>query len=114
MKEFFVLVYISIKEYLSRLKKLVDKEKKKKKKLLMQNTDEYRKEIIDQLIDGGWKKIRKYSLSTWKYYGVDHIRLTFMAEKSGQKYIIKVTKGFEDKINNSIKFQNMFNNFLRH
>ena len=100
-----------LKERLYKIKLLFNYKVQKKRKAVKKNADKYRKEIVEQLKESGYFNIKNYSLSTWKYYGIDSVRLTFIAKKAGsdKRYIIKVTKGFEDKVNNSIKFQKRFN-----
>ncbi|MDO4957590.1 MAG: hypothetical protein Q4E60_11315 [Bacteroidales bacterium] len=66
--------------------------------------------IKRQLRTEGWNGIRSYSIGSWKYYNDDCLRVTFSACKDRRKYIIKIAKGFENKIRNSIKFQELFQN----
>lgn len=103
------ILYISVKSKLSDVKKKFSKQFEEKRRLLIEKTEPYKNEVIAQLRMLGYKRIRVYSLSTWKYYGKNQIRLTFLATLYGKKYVIKTTRGFENKILNSIRFQNMFN-----
>ena len=105
----FGIAFIKVKTFLSNVKKALKPNIRKKRKDLKSNTEKYRKEIVFQLFETGYRDIKDYSLSTWKFYGIDHVRLTFKAKKDNFTYIIKVTKGFEEKVNNSIKLQNKFN-----
>ena len=83
----------------------------KKRIRLFKKTFKYHKNAIHQLKKKGFKKIKKYSLNTWKYYGINHVRMTYIANYiGGERYIIKVTRGFDVKSSNSIKFQELFNN----
>lgn len=103
------IAYIATKSTLSEIKHFLNKERRAKRKTLFQNTRGYRDEIVAQLRQKGFDDIQDYSLSTWKFYGIDRIRLTFLAMYRSKKYVIKATRGFEEKINNSIRFQTQFN-----
>ena len=103
------LLIALVRVRLFKIKQLFNSKARQKRKNITINTESYRKEVEKQLCDLGYANIKKYSLSTWKYYGVDRVRLTFLAARNGKKYVIKVTKGFEDKLNNSIRFHKRFN-----
>ena len=72
----------------------------------------YIREVKPELKSNGFKGIKSYHKITWKYYGKDKVRFTFLAEQHGRKYVIKIAKGFDKKMNNSIYFQKKFNDIF--
>ena len=72
----------------------------------------YDKDVRNQLKTHLFKSIKRVSLSTWKFYGTDKIRVTYTAKKGKKKFLIKCTKGFDEKTNNSIRFQLLFNDIF--
>lgn len=80
----------------------------KKKFLIVKKLKNHYYFVKKKLNSFGFTHIKKYSLSTWKYYGEDLIRFTVLANCRNKKYIIKCGIGFDKKIGNSIRFQNLF------
>ena len=70
----------------------------------------YHKELVSKLRKLKIKILKKFSLETWKWYGDNHVRMTYLVKIGGKKYVLKATKGFEQKSQNSIAFQKLFNN----
>ena len=69
------------------------------------------------LIKEGFEQLKPYHKLTWKYYGENNVRFTFLGKKNLKTYVIKVAKGFDEKMENSILFQRKFNdvfNFIPH
>lgn len=60
----------------------------------------------------GFKRIKRFSLLTWKYYGQNFIRITMLAFLDDKKYVLKINKGESQKVKNSISFQKNFNNIF--
>ena len=69
----------------------------------------YHKNALSQLKKLNFKHIRKHSFSTWKYYGKNLVRFTYKGTLDSKTYLIKCSKGFEEKAQNSILFQETFN-----
>ena len=103
--DYFIVFLRSIKLWLSSLK--FEKLKRKCKCLI--RSRKLRPDIIKKLKDYGFSRIRIVSIQSWKCYTDDSIRATFSGYLDKQKYIIKISKGFDDKLNNSIAFYKRFN-----
>lgn len=69
----------------------------------------YISEVEPILSRHGFKKIKPCNKMTWKFYGVNNVRFTLFAIKDSKKVIIKIAKGFDEKMRNSISFQTRFN-----
>ena len=83
-----------------------------KRLYILFKTKKYHKEVVLQLKKQGFKNIQKYSLSTWKYYGADRVRLTYLSLYEGKKLVLKVTKGFDKKTLNGLHFITKYGNML--
>lgn len=66
-------------------------------------------EVKPELDKDGFKRIKPCNKSTWKFYGDNKVRFTLSAIKESKKVIIKIARGFDDKMDNSIIFQKRFN-----
>ena len=82
-------IYIATKEKLYRLRQSLNPKIWSKRNQLLKFTSAYRKEIISQLERGEYKHIKNYSLSTWKYYGKDRVRLTFLAVRNRKNILLR-------------------------
>ena len=69
----------------------------------------YCDEVLMKLKRAGFRNIKAYNKETWKYYGKDRVRFTYEATRDSKMWLIKIGKGYDEKIINSIKFQNPFN-----
>jgi len=81
----------------------------KKRNYVLKHVGKHYIAVKHQLKNLGYKRIKKYSLSTWKYVKENVVRFTLSAEFDKKKYLVKCGKGFDEKINNSIRFQTLFN-----
>lgn len=81
----------------------------KKRNYVFKHIGKYYSDVKNQLKILGFKKIKTFSLSTWKFVKEDVVRFTLVANLDNRKYLIKCGKGFDEKINNSIRFQILFN-----
>ena len=65
--------------------------------------------IVNQLRSLGYRHIRNCSVGSWKCYGEHKFRITLTARLNRNKYLFKVSNGYEEDIKNSIAFHNYFN-----
>lgn len=68
--------------------------------------------VKPELINNGFSKLKPFNKPTWKFYGDDKVRFTLLGEKDSKKFVIKVAKSFDEKMNNSIFFQLHFNDIF--
>lgn len=104
--------YEMFKKALYEIRKIISKFKPsniKKKKMIWKKLNPYFFDVKKQLTELGFRHIKPYSLKTWKCYAGNAIRLTTTCNFDNKKYIVKCGKGFDEKINNSIRFQILFN-----
>ena len=99
------IVIFKIKQIISKIKPSYVK----KIRRVLVKTKRYHKEVLKKIKNSNIRIIKKYSLGTWKWYGDNHVRMTYLAKIGRKKYILKATKGFERKSSNSIYFQKLFN-----
>lgn len=72
----------------------------------------YCNEVLINLKRVGFRNIKAYSKLTWKYYGKDRVRFTYKATRDSKMWLIKIAKGFDEKMSNSIAFQSRFNDIF--